>query len=115
MKTLISGICALLAVSACGSTSAAVHSTPTPSPVAVTSPASLSSCRLAIGGFVPSAPKGQPDHSIGADGYPNQQGMGGFFDLSTGEYTPVSSSDRAYVQGAWLPVLPSAVSPDRNS
>src|SRR5256885_15453918 len=107
MKTLISGICALLAVSACGSTSAAMHSTPTPSPVAVTSPASLSSCRLAIGGFVPSAAKGQPDHSTGPDGYPNQEGKGGFLDLSTGQYTAAATSDRAYVQGVWLRVLPS--------
>ncbi len=115
MKTLMAGIAALVAVTACGSTSVARHSMSTPSPAAVGSPATLASCRLPIGGFVPGAQKGQPDHSTSADGYPNQQGMGGFLDLSTGEYTQVATSDRAYVQGTWLPVLPSAVSPDRNS
>ena len=115
MKTLITAIAALVVFTACGSTSVAQHSAATPTASAASSPASLTSCKLPVGGFVPGAPKGQPDHSIGADGYPNQQGMGGFLDLSTGQYAPVSTSDRGYVQGVWLPALPSAISPDRSS
>src|SRR5256885_16971137 len=83
MKTLISGICALLAVTACGSTSVAVASTPTPSPSAVTSPASLFSCRLAIGGVLASPPQGHPHHHTRPPGHPQQEGEGGFLDPST--------------------------------
>lgn len=100
---------------ACGTTPVSTASRSSPSPV--TTPSTALSCRLPIGGFIPSGPKGVPDKSIGADGQPNQKGTGGFLDLPSGSFTPVAGSDKSYAAsaGVWLPVQPQAISPDQLS
>jgi hypothetical protein len=107
---------AALFMSACGASSTA--RLPSPSPAAPVANASGGlSCRLPVAGFVISAPKGQPDKSIAADGQDNQKGTGGFLDLPSGKFTPAKDSDRTYVASAhrWLPVMRQAVSPDGHS
>jgi hypothetical protein len=99
---------------ACG---AAAKPTASHSPAAPSASAASGalSCRLPVAGFVVSAPKGQPDNSIGPDGQDNQKGTGGFLDVASGKFTPDSKSDRTYLAaaGKWLPVSLQSVSPDQ--
>ena len=103
-------------VSACGAapTPTAGHSSATPPPAATSG---ALSCSLPVAGFVISAPKGQPDSSIAADGQDNQKGTGGFLELASGKFTPAKDSDRTYLAsaGRWLPVMRKAISPDERS
>jgi hypothetical protein len=109
---------AAMLVSACGAaaTPTAHRQSPSPAPSAATSSGALA-CRLPVAGFVISAPKGQPDSSIAADGMDNQKGTGGFLELPSGKFTPAKDSDRTYLASAhkWLPVTRQAVSPDERT
>lgn len=109
-------VLAAILVAACGASpkSAASHSPASPSAAAASG---ALSCRLPVAGFVISAPKGQPDTSIGPDGQDNQKGTGGFLDVGSGKFTPDSNSDRTYLAaaGKWLPVSLQAVSPDQHA
>lgn len=112
MKAIFASVMSLVAITACGST-AAQSPRATSTPTATTTAAATSlACRLPIGGYLPNAPKGQPDNSIGPDGFPNQKGAGGFMDLPGGVYAPAADSDRTFINGRWLPVFPQAVSTD---
>jgi hypothetical protein len=117
-RTALTIALATMLASACGGT-------PTPtanhSPAGATHSAAAASgtlsCRLPVAGFVPSAPKGQPNNSVGPDGQDNQKGTGGFLDLPGGTFTPAKDSNRMYLASAkqWLPVTTQAISPDQGS
>jgi hypothetical protein len=117
MRTSLALLIPALILAGCGGTTAVTHS-PTPSLQAqVSTVPGVLKCRLPVAGFVPSGPKGVQDNSTGPDGQPSQKGAGGFFDLSSGTYTPAADSDRSYLAAvsAWLPVTPEAISPDQRS
>ena len=115
-RTIVILALAATLVSACGAGAnpTASHSPARATPSAAAASGALS-CRLPVAGFVISAPKGQPDSSIGPDGQDNQKGTGGFLDVASGKFTPDSKSDRSYLAaaGKWLPVSMQAVSPDQ--
>jgi hypothetical protein len=116
-KTLTLTLTTVL-LAACGGAPVATTRSPTPSSVAAVSAAGAPlNCRLPVAGFIPPAPKGQPDPSVGVDGQPNQKGAGGFLQLPSGTYTPAADSDKTFLAAAnvWLPVDPQAIAPDQRS
>ncbi len=115
-RTTLTIALATMLATACGGTPTANHSPAGATPSAAAASRALS-CRLPVAGFVISAPKGQPDNSVGPDGQDNQKGTGGFVDLPAGTFTPTKDSDRTYLASAkqWLPVTMQAVSPDQRS